>query len=507
MSHIPVYGLNGLGETELGRVCGLYEPHSRSRAFNRYAAKIKNPKYRQAVIARHDNELAGLTGIYNVSYNNITTGNGSSEDFTNLKKIKVLFFLNDHDFNAYRFAKIIMPYVKDIDENGDYIFDNLEIAKAAAEAEEKFFDYVESPASTDYGIDQQLGALDGWLKKLWNVTKNATKAIGKAIGKSVTVPVKAAVQATKAGVNITKAGIQAIGGNTAAAKASMKKAWKQARESALNPLKESWNITKDLTKYTVIDPTTFTAKTTYDVFRSTVKVAGKVFKVLFLKINPVTVAMRGALRGVLALNFIGLASRLNVGLMTAEQAAQQGYSTQAWEKAKKAVEKLVKIFKKMGGNAEKVLKSVVTGAAKKPLFKKDIKANTKVNLPDNDGEGEASLAAAAEVAAMVATVIGIITSLWQLVASVVKAVNERKANKTAAEKQKEYEQRIQQMYNEYAHDENGNFYTDDEGNLMTWDEYEAYLKEQKETEQKRKKILIISGIAAAGMVALMLSKN
>lgn len=503
-SHIPVYGLNGI-DTQPGVKYGKYQPHSPSRAFDRYVQKIKNPAMRSAAIARHSDEMATLNGIYNVAYTNVQEGIATKQDFANLKKVKVLISLNDNDFNAYRFAKIIMPYVTDIDENGDYYFDNLELAQAAAEAEEQFFNYAESPAATEYGIKQKLTSLDGWFKNfVKKAIVNPAKAVGKAVVKSITIPVKAGVQATKATVNLTKAGIQAIGGKTKEAKETLKKAEKNLTNSVVDPLKESWEVTKDLTKYTVVDPTVFAAKTSYDVFRSSGKVAGKVFKVLFIKINPITVSIRATLRGLIAINFLGLASRLNVGLMTQEQATQQGYSIEAWTKAKQAVEKLVKIFTKMGGKADKILKSVVNGAAKKPLFKKHIKGK-KINIPDND-EGEASLGWLAEAAAVTAKVIGIITALWQMVAQVVKSINEHKANKTAAEKQQEQQQKLQQMYDTYAHDATGNFYTDDDGNLMTWDQYDQFLADQKATEEKRKKILIISGIAAAAIAGLMLIK-
>ena len=506
-SHIPVYGLNGI-DTQPGKIYGKYQPHSPSRAFGRYVQAIKNPAMRSAAIARHSDEMATLNGIYNVAYTNVQEGIATKQDFANLKKVKVLISLNDNDFNAYRFAKIIMPYVTDIDENGDYYFDNLELAQAAAEAEEQFFNYAESPAATEYGIEQELGRLDGFFKNLWNkAIKGPVKAIAKATAWTFTSPVKSAINATKATINLTKAGIQAIGGNTKGAKESMKKAGKNLKASALEPLKEAWENTKDLTKATLIDPTTFAAKTAYDVFKSTVKIAGKVFKVIFLKINPVTVAMRGALRAVISINFLGLASRLNVGLMTQEQAAQKGYSKEAWEKAVKGVEKLVKIFTKMGGKKSKILKSVVHGASKKPLFKKDIQGNTKINVPENDGEGEASLGMdPLSLSMLISSILGIITTLWQAVAKVVKSVQERKAAKTAEEKQKQQEQKMQELYDTYAHDAAGNFFTDDDGNLMTWEQYEQYLADQKAAKEKRKKILIISGIAAAAIAGLMLIK-
>lgn len=506
MSHIPVYGLSGINDTDLGRVCGTYEPHSRSRAFDQYVNRIKNAKYKQAVINRHSNELAGLAGIYNVSYHNISSGNGNQTDAANLKKVKVLLWLNDHDFNAYRFAKIIMPYVSDIDADGGYIFDNLDMATAAAQAEEEFFEVANSPAATDYTIEQELGRLDGWFRNL--ITKTIVKPMawmGKTVAKSVSVPIKASVKATKAGVNMTKAGIQAIGGNTQGAKESLKKAWEQTKAASLEPVKatgdlakEGWQITKDVTK--------FAAKTTKDVFRTTVKIAGKIFKVLFVNINPVTVSIRATLRSLISINFIGLATRLNVGLMTKEQAAAQGYSEQAWERAKKGLDKLVKFYKKMGGKESAILKTVKNGASRTPVFKKDIKGKT-ITIPDADAENqEASLGWVAEAAAIVSAVVGIITAVWQMVANVVKSAHERKANKTAEEQKKQQEERIKEMYTMYAHDQNGNFYTDENGNLMTNEEYAQYVADQEATQDKRKKILIITGIAAAAVAGLMLIK-
>lgn len=510
-SHIPVYGLNGI-DTSLGR-CGLrgvgikYQPHSPSRAFGRYVNKIKNPAAKAAAIARHSNELATLNGIYNISYNKITDGSATQEDFTNLKKVNILIALDQQNVNAYRFAKILMPYVIDIDANGDYYFDNLELAQAAAEAEEQFFKYCDSPAATEYGIQQELGRLDGWFKNLINKTvAKPLKWMGKTIAKSVTAPINASIKASKAGVNMTKAAIQAIGGNTAAAKESLKKAWEQTKEASLAPVKatgelakEGWQITKDVSK--------FAAKTTKDVFRTSVKIAGKLFKVLFVNINPVTVSIRATLRSLISINFIGLATRLNVGLMTKEQAQQQGYSEAAWEKAKKGLEKLVKFYKKMGGKESAILKTVKNGASRRPIFKKDIKGKT-ITIPDADNENqEASLGWVAEAAAIVSAVVSIITAVWQMVAKVVKAVHEKKEAKTAAEQQAQQEAKLQQMLETYANDGKGNFYVNDNGDLMTWEQYNDYLTEQETTQAKRKKILIIGGIAAAAVAGLMLVKK
>lgn len=514
MSQIPVYGLSGVEgcrRPSLGEVCGHYTPRSSGRAFDLYASKIKNSRYKQAVINRHNRELAGLAGVFDECARNISAGRGSAVDTLNMKKVKILLLLNDNDFNAYRLAREMMPYVVHIDENGDYYFPSAEMAQGAQEIEKRFFDYVESPAATEYGIEQQLGLAGNFFKKLWNVTKNATKAIGKAVAKSVTVPVKAAVKATKAAYNVTKAGFQAIGGNTSGARASLKKSWENMKESAIDPLKEGVNIAKDLTKYTLVDPLVYTVKTTRDVFRSSVKIMGKVFKVIFLKINPITVAMRGALRAVIGINFLGMASRLNVGLMTAEQAAAKGYSKQAWEDAKKGVEKTIKIFKMMGGKEEKILKSIVKGASKKPLFKKDIPNNAKINVPDEASDEEASLGMEPATATMIASIIGLITVIWSTISKVVIAKKEAAAAEAAAEdeqrKREEQQKTLQTMYDTYAHDAAGNFYTDEYGNLMTHEQYAEYLKQQQEDEEKRKKVLIGCAIAAGGLMLLMLNKS
>lgn len=515
MSQIPVYGLSGIEgcrRPSLGEVCAHYTPRSSGRAFDVYASKIKNSRYKQAVIDRHNKELAGLAGVFDQSAQNISSGRGSDADLLNMKKVKILLLLNDNDYNAYRLAKVMMPYVVNIDENGDYYFPSQELAEGAAEAEKKFFEYVESPAATELGIEQELGRLDGWFKNfIKKVVVNPTKAIGKAVAKSVTVPVKAAVKATKAAYNVTKAGIQAIGGNTSGARASLKKSWENMKESAIDPLKEGVNVAKDLTKYTVIDPTVFAAKTTRDVFRSSVKIMGKVFKVIFLKLNPVTAAMRGALRAVIGINFLGMASRLNVGLMTAEQAAKKGYTQKAWEDAKKGVNKTIKIFKAMGGNPDKILKSIVNGASKKPLFKKDIPNNSKINVPDENSDQEASLGMDPATATLIASIIGLITTIWATISKVVIAKKQAAAEAAAAEdeqrKKEEQQKTLQTMYDTYAHDAAGNFYTDEKGNLMTHEQYEAYLKQQEEDEQKRKKVLIGCGIAAGALMLIMLNKQ
>lgn len=69
------------------------------------------------------------------------------------------------------------------------------------------------------------------------------------------------------------------------------------------------------------------------------------------KVNPVTIAVRNALRALIALNFLGMASAIN-----------------AKPELRKKVENM---YKNMGGKIDSLSSSVKTGAGKKPLFNKD----------------------------------------------------------------------------------------------------------------------------------------
>lgn len=519
MAGIPVYGLNGFdtmaaafSADDLGKLCGIYTAQpSHARGFHDYVTKINNSAHRMAVVKRHANELQALNGIYTVSYNNITNGRANKNDFVNLKKCEILLALNEQDFNAYRFAKIIMPYVTDIDDEGGYYFDLYEIAKAAAEAEEKFFAYADSPAATEYGIEQELASLDGWFKNIVNAVGNATKAVGKAVANTVVAPVKATVKATKAAYNVTKSGVQFISGNKSGAKESLQKAWNNMKDSVVEPIVTAAKDTRDVFKTNVVDITKVTAETTRDIFKSTIKVAGKLFKVLFLKINPVTVLIRSSLRGLISLNFIGMASRLNVGLMTEAQAKQQGYGSDAWAKAKKALERLTKLFVKMGGNKSKLLKSITNGASKKPLFKKDI-ANKTADLPTSD-DGEATLGDPVSIAASIASCLSILVWVWQQIAKVVKEKKAEKQAKTEQERleqeQKKQEEQLLKMKEKYAHNDQGEFFTDENGNFITWEQYDAMMaagEEAASDEKKKQLYLIVGGVAVAGIATYLLSK-
>lgn len=517
---IPVYGLSGidgieeindiystLGDITLG--ANRYaRPKNTGRSFNQYAAGIKDKRYRDAVVAKHREEISALNGVFETSWLRIRGGAASSEDFVNLKKVKILLTLNNTDYHGYRLAQIILPYAVDIDDNdGGYIFPTMELAQTAAQAEQRIIDYLNTPGANEVGFEEELGSLKSWFKKVGKAVGNATKAVGKAIVNSVVAPVKATVQATKATVNVVKAGVQAMTGNTAAAKESLKTAVQNVKSSIVDPVKTAYQDTVNVVKTNIVEPTVIAAQTTRDVVKATVQIAGKVFKVLFLKINPLTVLTRNALRGLISLNFIGMATRLNVGLLTEAQAAQLGYDRDTWQQAVTAIKRIKKLYEKMGGNTSKLLKSITNGAGKKPLFAKDIRPDSNINFANNEEEESSLAIEPATTAALLALCSTIITIIWQWIQHVVSkkeaAAAEAKAEEQAAEQQKKAAEQKAAMDAIYAHNNQGQYYTDENGNLITWEEWEALQAEGgndgSTDDDKKKKILIAS---AAGLILI-----
>lgn len=524
---IPVYGLSGIDGIEdfndiysaLGDITLGANNHARpnitGKSFNQYAAGIKNTTYRNAVIESHRDEISALNGVFDVSWQKIRSGQASHDDFVNLKKVKILLTLNNTDYHGYRLAQIILPYAVDIDEStGAYFFPSYELAQAAAQSEERIINYLQMPTATELGFEQELGSIKSWLKKVGKVTGKALKAVGKAVVNSVVIPVKATVQATKAGVNVIKAGVQAVTGNTSAAKDSLKQALQNVKSSIVDPVKTSYNDTVNVVKTNIIEPTKLAVETTRDIFKATVQIAGKVFKVLFLKINPLTVLTRNALRGLISLNFIGMATRLSIGLLTEAQAAQLGYDKTAWQSAVKAVERTKKLYQKMGGNTSKLLTSIRNGANKKPVFAKDIRPDTKINFANNETEESSLAMEPATTAALITLCSSFISIIWSWIQHVVTKKEaekaEAKAQEQAAAQQAKADEQRAYMEATFAHNNQGEYFTDEEGNLLTWEQYNALKGNagSATTDDKKKKILIAAaGIALIGGIILFSSNN
>lgn len=523
---IPVYGLSGLeGIDEINDIynalggCSLgaanVRPRYTGKSFNQFTQTIKNNAYKEALINRNNAEIGALNGCFDVAWRRVSTGHATNTDFVNLKKIKILITLNNSDYHAYRIAQVILPYAVDIDDtDGGYYFASPEIAQAAEIGERQLIEYLNTPGATELGFEEGLGSFKSWLKNLGKTVVKGAKAVGKAVVNTFVAPVKATVQTTKAGVNLIKAGVQAMTGNTAAAKSSLKEAVNNVKNSVVDPVKTHVSDTVNVFKTNVIDPTKFAYETTRDILKETIKIGTKVFKVLFLKINPLTVLTRNSLRALISINFLGLASRFNVGLLTEAQAAQLGYDKATWQEATKAIERLKKFYKKMGGNPSKILKSVTKGAGKKPLFKKDVSPSSKVNMATNDDEESALGMDPMVLSAIIGACSAFLSMMWQWVQKIVakkEAEKQEAAQKAADEKAKaEHEE----LLKKYAHNNQGQLYVDEFGNYLTPEEFEAYLQRQQSgsgddggDDDKKKKIIICASVGVALLGGLLIIRS
>ena len=408
--------------------------------------------------------LSGITdGIYSTS--TAKAAAAALPDGPAQRKARVLIQLASTDPDAYRLARLYMPYVVDIDpKDGGYYFPSLELAGIAAAGEEEYAAYCAYPYATE---DGKQAILNGLFKKIGNAVKNAAKSVAKAatstvkaVANTTKAVAKSTVNAVKATANVVKAGAQAVTGNTSAAKATLQKAGQQVKSSVVEPVKTAVQTTKTLTKDTVVNPIKTAIKDTIDITKETVKIAGKVFKVLFIKINPVTVMIRSSLRGLISLNFLGMATRLSIGLLTLAEAQKLGYTEQAHQNAIKAVSKLKKLFSKMGGNESKLLKSIRNGANKKPLFKKDIRPDQKIKFASGD-DGETTLGMdPGTIATMVAACVGIVTTIWGWIKNIVAEKKAAAEQKAAEEKERKQKEEWAQLYEV---DINGNPIVDQNG--------------------------------------------
>ena len=442
---IPVYGLSGIG--------GVYDTPTATPA------------------------KATTTGAERVV---LLPGNNPDE-----RKAQVLIALKNTDRDAWRLATLYMPYVIDIDPtDGGFVFPTAELAGIAAAGEDEFVAYCANPKASE------LGKI-----KLFQKIGKALSDAGKAVVNAGKAAVQSVANVAKSGANVLKATGQLVTGNAKGAGETIKKAGQQIVSATVDPVK------------TMVKDTVTMVKDSFDILKETVKIAGKVFKVLFIKINPVTVMIRNSWRGLMAINFLGMATRLAVGLMTWGEAEKAGYSYDVYNKAVKAIERAKKMYKKMGGNADKLVKSIKNGAKKKPLFSKDIRPDSKLNFANSDtDDGETTLGEAVTVATMVAACVGILTSVWAWVKDIVQTVKANKENKAAQQQAEE-----QRKYNaeHYEIDANGNVIVDQYGRPVPKGQIDADIKAAQAAAQEgsdTKNIIKYVAIGAAviiGGAALM----
>ena len=109
-----------------------------------------------------------------------------------------------------------------------------------------------------------------------------------------------------------------------------------------------------------------------------VTITGDFVKKDFIALNPNFLTMRESLKNLLAVNYLGLASKYAVGLMTEQEAVAAGYSVETWKKAVKAFETLTRFWVLIGGKAENIADIILNGSAKEPLTDKNI--NYEANI-------------------------------------------------------------------------------------------------------------------------------
>jgi hypothetical protein len=325
---------------------------------------------------------------------------------------------------------MFMPYMYDVDlHNGALYFYRPEFATVAKWADSILANYFRNAQQCTDLQGVELGKLfkkiGKALKKAAKSVAKATKKVVKATGNVVKSAVKSTANVVKSTANVFKAGAQLATGKKAAAKATIKKAGSQIKSAVVEPVKSTANLTKTVVKETIVNPT-----------KTAVKAVAKLVKVLLIKINPVTVLMRNSLRGLIAINFLGLASKLAVGKMTQSDAEKAGYDKSSWEKAVKAYNRVIKFFKNLGGDVSKMEKSITNGAKKKALFKKNNNYNINAPISESDLQGLGALGEGVTIGTMLAAVGGFFAKIWGWIKNVVPKVANFVKNSGVGEKLK-----------------------------------------------------------------------
>lgn len=402
-----------------------------------------------------------LNGLYRNTLSKVFTHTATPEELLDFRKTQVLVTLGNVDPDSFKIAGIVMPYVEGIDNEGAFYFDNGEIAQAAADAENELTDLEMRGLDTELGKLKIFKKLKKAVKKVGSAVKKAAKATGQAVKKAAKATgtavkkaakstasavktvakstakvaksaVKSAANVVKASANIVKAGAQAVAGKGSAAKATLKKAGSQVVKSITQPIKTAAQATKQIVKVTVVNPTKKVIQAASKVVQKAIQIGKKLFKVIFIKLNPATILIRQSLRLLVALNFLGMASRMNVANISKEEAIKQGYTEQQWNDAKKAKDKVVRFFTKMGGKPANIEKAIVNGAKKKALFKGGYNNNSKIVETGTDDaqlsgtaeilSGLDGLGAAVTIGSALAAVGAFIAKIWGWIKNIVPKI-------------------------------------------------------------------------------------
>jgi hypothetical protein len=99
-----------------------------------------------------------LSGVYASTLAKVQNGTATGEDLNNLRKTEVLLTLKGLDDDEYKLAKILMPYVVTIGDDGKYYFDNAKLAAVAQKVDAELALLKQQNASPE--------AMTQWLAKV-----------------------------------------------------------------------------------------------------------------------------------------------------------------------------------------------------------------------------------------------------------------------------------------------------------------------------------------------------
>ena len=134
------------------------------------------------------------------------------------------------------------------------------VKKTATKVATKTADAAKSVAKTTANV----------AKATAKATTSAAKNVAKTTANAAKATVQSTVNATKAAANVAKAAAQAATGNKAAAKETLKKAADQAKSAVVQPVKTVAKTTANVVKETVVKPVVSAAKTTATAVKDTV---------------------------------------------------------------------------------------------------------------------------------------------------------------------------------------------------------------------------------------------
>lgn len=474
-AHIYV-NLNGLA---VDRVLG---------SFGKRPALISKTKMLEVPVYSLSGPLSGLEGLADTVLRKINNGTATPEDCCNYRKITALRNMNGNPVEQKALA-MFMPYIKDIDLTDGSIYfmpDYKQVAEVARWADSKLIQLADRQRAGLSGADYQ-AELNGIFKKIGNAIKNAVTAPVKAVVNTTKAVVQSTVNAVKATANVVKAGVQAATGNTEGAKESIQKAGEQAKSAIVDPIKTEVKNTVEVTKATVVDPTVTAVQVTVDLV-----------KVLLVKINPVTVLMRNALRALVAINFLGIAERIYIGFQgepdeneAKKKALAAGYTEDEFAKSRKAFDRVTKFFTKMGGYSGNMWTAIVKGSKRKALFKNDYKDTQVIN----DDDTLSGLGDPVTIGSCLAAVGAFFAKIWAWVKDIFpKLASWIKTAKEVTETVKETKETIQNTKEIFSSD------SDKDGEQTT----ETNTNTTDTTEQKKSNSWMLwaaGGLAVAAIAA------